>query len=307
MNDVLKEKLYKIARVFDIDKLQSVQADNNYIRSYYLKNKIPYSIFHTKLNFVHMGISRDEVFKEQDLLEHASLVDKYITELDATNVLELATGRGANSLWLARKHPDKNFYGVDLSEGQISFARKGAKEYSNFHAELGDFHNLEQFEDNTFDIVFIVEALCHSNSTGKALSEINRVLKDDGHFIVFDGYLGSRELSDDEKTAAKITEHGMAVAEFLEYQNFKNLSTKNGLHVIKEEDLSKFVIPTMQRFERMAERFFKRPRIGKFASRLLPQEFTYNAVSGMLMPILFRKGVFEYWVTTFKNSKNTPI
>jgi len=303
MKSILSEKLHKIKRIFDINKIQSLDVNKDYIRSYYLKNKIPYSIFHTKQNFVHMGISRDGNFKDQDLLEHVEFVDKQIIRQDAKEILELATGRGANGLWLAKKHPEANFYRVDLSEGQISFARKAAEKCTNFQVELGDFHNLEQFQKNSFDIVFIVEALCHSNSTDKVMNEVNRVLKKDGHFVVFDGYLGDKNLSDDEKVAAKVTELGMAVPEFLKYKKFKNLALKAKLTFVQEEDFSKFVVPTMRRFEKMAENFFKRPLIGKLVARLLPQEFTYNSVSGMLMPVLFEDGVFEYWVTVFKKTK----
>lgn len=303
MNDSLRIKLDKIAQVFDIKKLQSVKADNEYIRRYYLKNKIPYSIFHTKQDFVHMGISRDGIFKEEDLVEHVRFVDQYLAKNHSKHILELATGRAANSSWLASKHPEMNFYGIDLSEGQLSFAFKAAKKYANLKIDRADFHNLEKFADNTFDTIFIIEALCHSQSPDKVMSEVGRVLKEGGFFIVFDGYLGSKELFEEEKVAANITARGMAVSEFLQYRNFKNLATNAGLVTVAEENLSTYVIPTMCRFEKLADRFFRRPKIGKIISRLLPQEFTYNAVSGMLMPVLFKLGVSEYWVTVFKNSK----
>ena len=303
MDSELKEKLVKIAQVFDIDKLQTINADKNYIRGYYLKNKIPYSVFHTKQNFVHMGVSRDEIFKEEDLLEHVKFVEGYIEKSNATKVLELATGRGANSSWLAKKYPLVSFHGVDLSEGQISFAKREANKFQNFTAGLGDFHNLEQFADSTFDIIFIVEALCHSNATERVMSEVERVLKTNGHFIVYDGYLGNKDLTDDERLAAKITELGMAVAEFLKYDDFKNIAKNVGLEMTEEENLSQFVIPTMQRFEKLAGRFFIHPRKAKFLSWLLPQEFIYNSVSGMLMPVLFKSKVFEYWVTVFQKTK----
>ena len=127
MSEALSNKLEKIERVFDIQKLQCVEADNDYIRSYYLKNKIPYSIFHTKQNFVHMGISRDGTFKEDDLLEHVRFVDNYIFDHNAKEILELATGRGANSLWLAKKHQNSNFNGVDLSKGKSHLRRRVRK------------------------------------------------------------------------------------------------------------------------------------------------------------------------------------
>jgi ubiquinone/menaquinone biosynthesis C-methylase UbiE len=304
MQGTLREKLDTIARVFDIESLEAVVADDDYIRRYYLKNKIPYSIFHTEQNFVHMGISRDRTFRPEDLLAHVRFVDTYISAHNATNILELATGRGANSQWLAQRHSGKNFYGIDLSAGQMSFARKLASRIPNFQAELGDFHNLERFADNSFDLVFIIEALCHSRTPKQVLNEVHRVLKPNGHLIVFDGYAGNRELSADEKIAAKITEHGMAVSEFLRYEYVKDLARSAGLVTMEEEDLSPYVIPTMRRFEKLAKRFFSWPTIGKIVVRLLPQEFTYNAVSGMLMPALFEAGVFEYWVTAFRNSKS---
>jgi hypothetical protein len=132
------------------------------------------------------------------------------------------------------------------------------------------------------------------------MDEVCRVLKEGGHFIVFDGYLGNKTLSSEEKVAAKITEHGMAVSEFLKYQDFKEIAKSKGLQLVEEEDLSKFVVPTMRRFEKLAKSFFNRPIRGKIISKIFPQEFTYNAVSGMLMPILFEESVSQYWVTVFK-------
>lgn len=304
MNKILKEKLSKISKVFDIEELQKIENDGNYIQSYYQKNKIPYFIFHTRKNFVHMGISRDGVFKEEDLLEHAVFVEKYLSKQNATDVLELATGRGANSLWLAERHPRVNFYGIDFSRTQLSFAQKAAKKVSNFHVKLGDFHHLKDFKENTFDIVFIVEALCYSNSTEKVVNEVKRVLKDGGYFIIFDGYLSNKELSSDENTAVKITSQGMSVAEFLKYTDFRDIMVKNSFTLVEEKNVSAYVTPTMQRFERLAEKFFSKPRIGKFITWILPQEFTHNSVSGMLMPVLFEKGVFEYWITVFQKDKN---
>lgn len=300
MSSCLKAKLEKISRVFDIEKLLEVRADKNYIRSYYSKNKIPYSIFHTKQNFVHMGISRDGKFKNEDLLEHVKLVDNYIRESAATNVLELASGRGANSLWLAEKHPATQFRGIDLSTDQISFAKRDAIKYKNFAVTLGDFHNLAQFGDSIFDVVFVIEALCHSSKTSEVLSEVHRVLKTGGYFVVFDGYLGNKNLSDEEQLAAKITGRGMAVDGFLKYSDFKEQAGAVSLGLVMEENLSPFVVPTMKRFERLAKMFFKYPNMAKLLARLLPKEFTYNSVSGLLMPILFDHQVFEYWVTVFK-------
>jgi hypothetical protein len=54
----LQEKLVDLRRVFDLEKISSLSIDKEYIQKYYKVNQMPYSIFHTKSNLIHMGISR---------------------------------------------------------------------------------------------------------------------------------------------------------------------------------------------------------------------------------------------------------
>lgn len=118
----LKQKLENISKVFKIKDVLNLEANNEYIQKYYNTNKIPYSLFHTKTDFVHMGISRDRIYKEDDLFEAARLVEKYIKNRKVNKVLELAAGRGANSFYLAKKFPKVDFFGIDISKGQLDYA-----------------------------------------------------------------------------------------------------------------------------------------------------------------------------------------
>ena len=138
----LKEKIEKISKVFDIPKVCSIPVNTKYIAKYYKVNQLAYSLFHTVSNRIYMGVSRDGVYKSDDLLEAARTVDYYIQETKAEKVLELATGRGANSLYVASIHPNINFSGVDISDGQLYFARKAARKVTNYVPEIGDYHNL---------------------------------------------------------------------------------------------------------------------------------------------------------------------
>jgi tRNA G46 methylase TrmB len=123
----LKQKLENISKVFKVEDVLSVKANKEYIQKYYNINKIPYSLFHTKTDFVHMGISRDGIYKENDLFEAVKVVEKYIINLKINKVLELATGRGANSFYLAKRFPKINFFGIDISKGQLDYAFEKVK------------------------------------------------------------------------------------------------------------------------------------------------------------------------------------
>lgn len=287
----LEKRLDKVGQVFDIDKVLSVRSDPVSIARYYRINKLAYALFHNPNGFVHMGISRDLKYSHDDLLEQPKLVAKYIKQLNARNVLELAAGKGASSVYLAKKFPKIKFAGIDLFSGQ--------KKISNFSPVEGDYHDLSRYPNKHFDVVFVIEGLCHSVRKGQVANEVWRVLRSGGVFIVFDGYLGESEdsLNVDERLAKKLTERGMVVDSFEEYKDVREKILSAGFGVAHEENVSKFVMPTLRRFEKLARRVvFAHPRPGRLVVRVLPDELTGNAISGYLMPLLVEIGVAKYMI-----------
>jgi len=241
-------------------------------------------------------------YKEEDLLEAARFVEKYTLELKATNVLELATGRGANSSYLALKFPSVNFFGLDISKGQLDYAFKSSKKIKNYHPSLGDYHDLSRFPNNHFEIVFVVEALCYSTEKEKVLREVHRVLKKGGVFIIFDGYISKKdnELTQNELLAKKLTERGMAVSRFETYKEFLEKVRKGKFRVVYEENVSQYILPTLYRFERLSEGFFRKKLLAKVIKRTFPKEFVNNSISGLLMPELVKLKLGLYYITILK-------
>lgn len=302
MENGLQFKLNKLQRFFKLEEIASQKLNQSYVDDYYLVNKLPYSFFHSKKRFVHMGVSKDSAYKEDDLLYHARTIDKIIKDTNARKVLELATGRGGNATWLSQENPDVSFTGLDSSRMQLKFAEKSASRISNYNVVWGDYHELSNFEDESFDVVFVIEALCHSNNTKKVLEEVFRALKEEGLFIVYDGYREKKDkdMSKSELSAARLLEIGVAVEHFEPYDEFVKFARQLGFSIKQEEDLSDSVIPTMQRFERQAGRFLKLGFIAKLLIFLLPNKFTYNILSGYLFPTLIREKVFSYKYTLLK-------
>lgn len=296
-NLILKEKLSKLSKVLSLDEILNAPTDIHSVAKYYKVNKLAYTLLHSREDFVHLGISYHGKFKKSDLWEQARIVERYINDFKATKVLELATGRGANSAYLAHKYPQIQFYGLDLPDGQLDFAINKSKNLQNFHVQEGDFHNLQDFEPNSFDIVFLIEALCHSENKEMVLKEVIRVLKNEGVFIVIDGFAGkpASDMTKDEELAAKLIEKGMRVGKFEYEQDFKNMLEKTGFNIIQQMDLSREVQPTLKRLERRARVPMSLPHlIAKRILGCLPSEFTYNTASGYLFSIAFELGLSKY-------------
>ena len=296
----LDKKIEVIKDIFDINKILNIKLNKNYIQKYYFVNKIPYSIFHTNTDLIYMGISRDGKFKTADLLEAARTVEKYITK-DTKNILELATGRGATSFYLAKKYPKVNFYGIDISKAQLELAFNKAKKLNNYHPTFGDYHNLKKFKSKHFDISFAIEALCYSNNKYKVLTEVHLKLKDGGFFIIFDGYAkNNKKLTENEKLAKILLEKGMAINKFDTYENFLKEVKKSKFKVEFEEDVSKYIIPTMEKFEKISKIYFKIRIFSKILSNLLPKEFIYNTIPGYLGPTLMKLKLYKYMITILR-------
>jgi len=80
----------------------------------YYKNVNLFYRVHSWEGFFHFGMSYDGKHKRDDFNEQARIVERYIREIDAKNVLELAYGEGPNMAFLARRNPHDTFDGIDL-------------------------------------------------------------------------------------------------------------------------------------------------------------------------------------------------
>ena len=103
-----------------------------------------------------------------------------ITPANHVRILELGCGTG--NLWLDLKDSfhDSEIILSDLSEGMLQKAKETLGE-DGFTYEIIDFHHIP-YPDKTFDIVISNHNLYHAQDLKKVLSEIGRVMKEDGVF-----------------------------------------------------------------------------------------------------------------------------
>lgn len=102
-------------------------------------------------------------------------------------VLDVGCGRGAGLLELAKIHPDFEYTGVDLSQGNIDTAQNvaGPEHASNITWVCGNAEELP-FPDGSFDIVVNVESSHCYPHFDAFVSEVARVLRPGGAFSIAD-------------------------------------------------------------------------------------------------------------------------
>ena len=102
-------------------------------------------------------------------------------------ILDIATGTGDLAIMLAQTNPDK-ITGLDISAGMLEVGKqKIAKANLSDTIEMivGDSENMP-FADNTFDAITVSFGVRNFANLDKGLTEIKRVLKPGGTFVVLE-------------------------------------------------------------------------------------------------------------------------
>ncbi len=148
------------------------------------------------------------------------------------NVLELATGTGI----IAKNVADsaKHITATDFSEKMIEQAEKNIN-ISNLDFSVEDACNLP-YENNTYDVVIIANALHIMPNPEKALVEIKRVLKPDGVLIAPTYVWGARSFKQ-KLSAIFLKLFGFKVEHSWERESYLKYLSDNGWNCIGSEVL----------------------------------------------------------------------
>lgn len=181
-------------------------------------------------------------------------INKYLSQkINITKqdvVLDAGCGIGGSSVWLA-KNIGCNVTGISLSEKQVATAngiaaKEGVGQLAKFNQK--DFTQTG-FADESFDIVWAIESVCHAHNKSEFLKEAFRILKKGGRLILADFF---KEENLQGKNAEQIQQwaHGWAIDGFSTREEFEKQTIDAGFLNIQIEDASAAIKPSALRLYR---------------------------------------------------------
>jgi ubiquinone/menaquinone biosynthesis C-methylase UbiE len=169
--------------------------------------------------------------------------EPYVPKDSGALVLDAAGGTGKWSIPIAKCGPKVVL--TDLSDGMLDVAREKIKKSGlgkRVDVRKGDVRGLD-FEDETFDMVFMDHALCFIQEQGQVVSELVRVLKRNCPLVISgqNRYVLSLSLlKDDVDLSLKILQNevqfamrGLLKVYPLSPEEFRLLLEKSGVRVDK--------------------------------------------------------------------------
>lgn len=111
-----------------------------------------------------------------------------VNRINPESILDIATGTGDLAIMMAKKTTAQSITGLDISKGMLNIGREKVahqKLSNKIEMIVGDSESLP-FADNSFDAITVSFGVRNFESLHKGLSEILRVLKPNGKFVILE-------------------------------------------------------------------------------------------------------------------------
>lgn len=304
----LSRRLKKLATLFDIHAIRAETLDGPAIQAYYRECHEAYRKHHSPEGAAHMALNEGGRFDPDGFAEHLRrLAARWSAPgVDSPReVLEIGFGQGYNLAWLAPRHPQVRFTGVDLTPEHFELAtrRMQDNQLANVQLQLADFHRLP-FADASFDEVYAIEAFCYARDTPAALAEIARVLRPGGRFTLFDGYQPqpSHEMDPEGALAVELVARGTSLERWQVPSELVRQAAGAGFEQEALHWLNEQTLPNLKRLDRIVSAIIRWPWLAKKAlARRAPQR-SRNVLSGYLLYPTVAMGILGYCEIVLKKT-----
>ena len=293
----LSRRLRKLERVFPVGAIQGQPLGAQQVVDYYEHCHDAYRKYHSSEGAVHMALNDGDAFDPDGFYGQLRRMERDWAAQPPADVLELAFGQGFNLGYLAARHPDTRFAGIDLTPSHLALAGQRLKRLGlgNTTLTLGDFHRLP-YGDASFDQMFCIEAFCYATNLPQAFAEAARVLRPGGCFTLFDGYLPRppAQLQPDEALAVDLVAKGMAITRLQVVDELLDSARQAGFEPRAVTSLDAQVLPSLLRLQRVTGAVIRWPWLGRWALARRHPMRGRNVLAGYLMHSTVVLGLIGY-------------
>ena len=225
--------------------------DTTTIQDYYEESHIDYQlIWQLPVSHgLHAGYHDDDHTSHGAAVENMNRVLAETVDIGPDDrVLDCGCGVGGSSVWVADER-GATVQGIDLVPMQLRKARRlaekrGVADRTAF--ALADFTNTP-FPDDSFDVLWGIEAICHAEDKTDFVEEAARLLDDGGRLVLSDGFRTVENMTPYERESMDKWLDGWAVPNLATADDFRAALDDAGFGNVRFEDATENVMPSSKR------------------------------------------------------------
>lgn len=269
------------------------------IQEYYTRSHIDYQlVWGVYRNYgVHVGFYDDDHDSHDAAVENMNRVLADTADIGPDDrVLDAGCGVGGSSVWLA-DHRDASVVGSNITDAQLERARRlaasreldGQVEFVN-----DDFTDMD-FPDDSFDVVWGLESVCHADDTAAFLAEAARVLAPGGRLVVADRFMATRDFSSDQRRRMNHWLDGWAIPHLAHRDDFRTALESTDFVDIAFRDITEHTLPSSRWMAVACGLCYPGSRLLQFL-RLRDETQTKNVIGGYYQYLTLRDGLWTHGI-----------
>lgn len=220
-------------------------------------------------------------------------------------ILDAGCGIGGSSIWLAEQR-DARVTGITLSPAQARLAernaiRRGVRDRVDF--QVMDFC-ATSFPDQSFDVVWGIESVCHALDKRDFLREAFRLLRPGGRLVCADGYAQRDHYTPAEWRCIEICLNGWQIPNLSRPEEFQQYLRETGFTDIRSEDATPKIMPSSRRLRRIALWTYPMQKVMAWLRLRTPAQ-SGNFYTALYQYRIFHRGLACYGIVTARKPAGT--
>lgn len=208
-------------------------------------------------------------------------------------IIDAGCGLGHSTLWLA-EHYNAQVTGITIVPKQVETMQKFIVKNKIKNVDFIEASYLNMpFEDNSVDVVWAIEAVCHAKDKSQFYKEAYRVLKPGGKLLIGENLRTARPMEPEKEELLKKIFHSWAIPDLDTFEEHQSHALGSGFSSFENKDVTANMMVSYRNLEEMCRRWSWLNKL-LYAAGIISKVRRENMLGSLKQYQAIKQGVFTY-------------